>query len=392
MPTPNVLTMSDEDFLKDFHNLSTEAPTDVVETPVVVEDPAPVEDPTITEPVVADPVVDEPVVDETPNTDPPNDKPEGNEQPPADPVTPDPAVADPVATDPAVVPATPAVENPIDYKAAYESLIGRSFKAGGKEVKVNTPEEAMQLMQMGVGFHQNSAKLAQHRRIIETLKEHELLDESRINELIDISKKNPEAIAALVQSAGLEPHQLVPSGDAQPYTPGNHVLPDAQLQFRTSVEDIREQGGTEFLTHVAQDWDVTSRAEIFKDPAALPMLYGHKQAGIYDQISSEVDRRKVFDPSMANLPFIHAYLAVGRDMHEKGFLAPQQTEPTPTPTPKAPPPVPVAVRPAVASQPVTPNPAAAKAASVRSTPSPATTTPNFLTMPDDEFLKNHKVS
>lgn len=358
----NVLTMPDDEFLKDFDKLDTPAPveTPAAETPVV-ETPAPTEVQTPVEtPVVETPV--EPVAE-----------------------TPDPGVTPPVET-PAVE--TPAAETPaIDYAAAYSQIIGRTFKAGGKEVTVNTPEEAVQLMQMGVGFHQKSAKLAQHQRIIETLKEHELLDESRINELIDISKKNPEAIKALVQSAGLEPHQLIPSGDAQPYTPGNHVLPDEQLQFRTSVDNIREQGGTEFLTHVAQDWDVTSRAEVYKDPRALDLLYSHKQSGIYDKISSEVERRKVFDPSVANLPFVHAYLAVGNDMHEKGLLAPQQATPTPTPTPT---PVPVAVKPAVAPQPVTPNPAAAKAAPVRSTPSPASATPNYLTMSDDEFLKNHK--
>ena len=353
---PNsVLTMNDQEFLKDFNNLPEEAPAVVVETPVV-------ETPVVEEPVVETPVV-EPVVG-TPVTE----------------QTPDPAAVVPDGGTPPVV-EPPVVPDAIDYQAAYSQIIGKTFKAGGKEITVNTPEEAIQLMQMGVGFNQRMSQIAPHRRIIETLKEHGLLEESKINELIDISKKNPEAIVALVQSAGLEPHQLIPSGDAQPYTPGNHVLPEDQLQFRTSVDNIREQGGTEFLTHVAQDWDVTSRAEVYKDPNALSMIYGHKQMGVYDKISSEVERRKVFDPSVANLPFIHAYLAVGNDMHEKGLLAPQQEAPTP---------VPVVVKPAVASQPVTPNPAAAKAASVRSTPTPATATPNYLTMPDDEFLKAHK--
>jgi len=364
----NVLTMSDDEFRKEFDNISTEAPA-VVETPVVAETPVVEEEPPVVEtpetpevPVVETPVVETPAVVETP----------------------DPAVVTPPVVE--EQPATPA-ETPIDYQAAYSQIIGKTFKAGGKEITVNTPEEAVQLMQMGVGFHQSMSKIAPHRRIIETLKEHGLLDESKINELIDISKKNPEAIVALVQSAGLEPHQLIPSGDAQPYTPGNHVLPEEQLQFRTSVDSIREQGGTEFLTHVAQDWDVTSRAEVFKDPNALNLIFGHKQSGIYDKISSEVERRKVFDPSVANLPYIHAYLAVGNDMHEKGLLAPQQELPAQTPAVT---PVPVAVKPAVASQPVTPNPAAAKAASVRSTPTPATATPNYLTMSDAEFLKHHK--
>lgn len=353
---PDILTMNDEQFMKDFDNLSVEAPAAVVEVPVV-------------EPVVV-PVVEAPVVELVVEA----------------PVVPDPAVVVDPAAPVVEVPAAVVVPDPevIDYKAAYESLIGTTFKAGGKDVTVKTVEEAKQLMQMGVGFHGKMSKMAHAERIIETLRENDLLSEEKINELIDISKKNPEAIAALVQSAGLEPHQLLPSGDAPKYTPGDHVLPEAQLLFRHSVDNIREQGGTEFLTHVAQDWDVTSRAEVYKDPNALAMIYGHKQTGVYDKISSEVERRKVFDPSVASLPFIHAYLAVGNDMHEKGLLAPQQEITVPAAVP-----VPVIVKPAVASQPVIPNPAAAKAASVRQTPTPATAVPNFLTMSDEEFKKNH---
>ena len=346
-----VLTMNDAAFLKDFDNLPAE--------PAVVETP-PVEVPPIEEPPVEVPV-------ETPPTETPVETP---------------PVETPVVETPPVE--TPPVETPaIDYKAEYEKIIGKPIKAGGKEIVIASVDEAIKLAQMGVGFHGKMSKMAFAERIIETLRENDLLSEEKINELVDISKKNPEAIAALVQSAGLEPHQLLPSGDAPTYTPGNHVLPEAQLQFRTSVENIREQGGTEFLTHVAQDWDVTSRAEVYKDPNALTMIYGHKQSGLYDKISSEVERRKLFDPSLATTPFINAYLAVGNDMHEKGLLVPQQETPAPVVTP-------VAVKPAVASQPVIPNPAAAKAASVRTTPTPATATPNYLTMPDAEFLKEHK--
>ena len=360
---PDILTMPDDEFLKNINNLPGDTPPAVV-VETVVEEVLPEVVPPVEE-MATEPVLGEVV-------------------PPVE--TPDPdAVIPPV--DETVVP--PVEEDTTDYKALYGSIVGTEFKAGGKMIKVQTPEEARQLMQMGGGFHSAMAKIAPHRRIIETLKEHGLLDESKINELIDISKKNPEAIAALVQSAGLEPHQLIPSGDAQPYTPGNHVLPETQLQFRSSIETIREQGGTEFLTHVAETWDVTSRAEVFKDPRALHLVYEHKQDGTYDKISSEVERRKVFDPSVASLPFIHAYLAVGNDMHEKGLLAPQQEPTTPAPVVVTPTPVPVVVRPAVASQPLTPNPAAAKAAAVRSTPTPASATPNYLTMSDDEFKKNH---
>lgn len=339
----DIISMDDQEFLKSMNEMPdigdppSEAPVEVPETEV----------PAVTEETTA------PVVDDAP------------------------ASGDPEAE-------TPAGE--FDYKVAYESIVGKAFKANGKEMVVNTPEEAIQLMQMGAGYHKKMSQLGYANRIIETLKENDLLDESKINNLIDISKKNPEAIAALVRSAGIEPHQLDLDGDDAPtYTPGNHVLPEDQIRFRNSVENIREQGGEEFLSHVAQDWDVTSRAEIFKDPRALDMLYEHKQSGIYDKVFSEVERRKMFDPGLSNVPLIQAYLAVGNEMNERGLLGSNQQAPAAQAAI-----TPVATKPAVTPQSVAPNPAAAKAASVRSSTT-AKTEPNFLTMSDEEFMKHHSV-
>ena len=356
---PNILTMPDDEFLRTMDSLPETAEVPV-ETPEVLPDA---------------PVGETSTPDANVTVDPPEGAPEAVAE-----AAPEGSQAD----EPAAGGAVEGRETPqeIDYKAAYDAIFGRTFKAAGKDMQVRTPEEAIQLMQMGVGFNRKMSQMGYANRIIETLKENDLLDEAKINNLIDISKKNPEAIAALVQSAGIEPHTLIPEGDAPKYTPGNHVIPEDQVRFRTSIENIREQGGTEFLTHVAQDWDVTSRAEIFKDPRALDMLYDHKLSGIYDLVSSEVERRKLFDPALAEVPYIQAYLAVGNELNERGLLNNQPPSPPQVPTP-------VAVKAAVTPQPVTPNAAAARAASVRSSPAPATATPNYLTMSDAEFLKNH---
>ena len=364
----DVLTMSDEEFLRSAHEMPE------------LGDPVNPENPTA-------PAAEPPLGEEMPISE---QTPEAGNQPNTEGGEAVPAAAE--NTEEVSTPAESASSGEvqeIDYKAAYESIVGHPFKANGKEIRVNSPEEAVQLMQMGAGYHKKMSQLGYANRIIETLRENDLLDEGKINNLIDISRKNPEAIAALVRSAGIEPHQLDLDGDDAPqYTPGNHVLPEDQVRFRNSVDNIREQGGTEFLNHVAQDWDVTSRAEIFKDPRALDMLFEHKQSGVYDKVYAEVERRRMFDPSLSNMPLIHTYLAVGNEMNQRGLLGgnPQPAAPVaPSPT------TPVAVRSAVTPQPVAPNPAAAKAASVRSSPTPTNAIPNYLTMSDEEFMKNHRV-
>ena len=100
------------------------------------------------------------------------------------------------------------VETPqIDYKAEYERLT-QPFKANGKEIKVNSVEDAVELMQMGANYSKKMAALKPHLKLIKMLDKHGLMDESKLSYLIDLNGKNPEAIAKLVKDSGLDPMEM----------------------------------------------------------------------------------------------------------------------------------------------------------------------------------------
>ena len=81
----------------------------------------------------------------------------------------------------------------VDYKAEYEKLLA-PFKANGTDMQAQSVEDAIQLMQMGAGFHKKIAALKPAMKQVKLLEKHGLLDEDKLNYLIDLANKKPEAI------------------------------------------------------------------------------------------------------------------------------------------------------------------------------------------------------
>ena len=95
----------------------------------------------------------------------------------------------------------------VDYEAFYKKVMA-PFKANGKMITLRSPEEAIQLMQQGANFTKKMQAIAPHRKLLIMLENNGLLDESKINYLIDLDKKNPEAIKKLVKDAGIDPKDI----------------------------------------------------------------------------------------------------------------------------------------------------------------------------------------
>ena len=92
----------------------------------------------------------------------------------------------------------------IDYKKEYERLTA-SFKANGKDISVANVDEAISLMQMGANYNKKMAALKPNLKLLKLLENNKLLDESKISYLIDLDKKNPEAITKLLKDSGIDP-------------------------------------------------------------------------------------------------------------------------------------------------------------------------------------------
>lgn len=389
----NILAMSDDDF----GNLTAPpAPAgEVVETPPEAEEQPAAAEAAAEETPSAAVVAEE---DETPPKDTskdgnlPNDE---SEQPnPADAATSEtpPAAAGKdeagkeVKKDDATPPSgseTAAADTPPDYKAMYETLMA-PLKANGKTIELKSPQDAIQLMQMGANYTRKMQAIAPHRKVLMMLENSGLLDEGRLSSLIDLDKnrKNPEVIKKLLKDAGIDPLDIDMKVDST-HREGNHGVSDAEADFVAALDDVKSlEGGTDTLNVINTQWDQASKEVLWKSPEVIAVINEQRGNGMYDRISAEIDRQRVLGILPANVPFIHAYKKVGDELAAAGAFADldQKSAQKPAATP-------------VAKTVQTPKPAVANggkasaAASTRSTPKPAAPIVNVLAMSDEDFLK-----
>lgn len=209
-----------------------------------------------------------------------------------------------------------------------------SFKANGRDMQVETPEEALRLMQMGAGHLKYQAKVRPALAIEQTLKNNKI-DQARLNFLIDCANGKPEAIKKLVRDAKIEPYDIDTTeeslqADAN-YLPTNHVVSENDLLLSETIGTVQgTPTGDAMLRVIRSEWDDSSRTKLVEDPEILNILVSQKDAGIYDQITSEVDRRRALGKLAANTSWLDAYHQVGSDMDKSGaFTSGQESTHSP---------------------------------------------------------------
>lgn len=273
----------------------------------------------------------------------------------------------------------------VNYEQFYQQIM-KPFKANGKMIELKSPEEAVQLMQMGANYTRKMQDIQPHRKMLLMLENNGLTDPDKLSFLIDIEKGNPDAIKKLLKDKGVDPMSIDTSEDST-YLVGNHKVSDDEANFRGVLDELSSNPeGKATLQAVNSTWDQASKEVLWKEPQVMQAIHEHRESGIYDRISGEVNRLRTLGQIPAETPFIHAYKAVGDKMQAEGQLAdlasPGSTTAA-TPAAKDP----IATRVAAPKTAVTNGDAASAAAATRSTPVKAGKAVNYLSMSDDDFLK-----
>lgn len=264
-----------------------------------------------------------------------------------------------------------------DYKSKYEELLA-PFKANGKDIKVDTAEDLRRLAQMGVGYNAKMAALKPVRKIAKMLENEGLLDESKINYLIDLSKNNPDAINKLVKDSGINPLDL-DTESTEGYKPNTYTVEDNQLELDEALIDLEQSPtGQRAIDVVSNKWDKASQRVLVTNPAYMRDLEAHIQNGVYDKVMEVVERDRLLGRIPQGVSDLEAYNFIGNQLHAQGAFAD-----TPASTPKA------------TEQKPKAKPANSKrksrkraAASTRSKPATTKQMPDsFLDMDDAEFEK-----
>lgn len=282
-----------------------------------------------------------------------------------------------------------------EAEAPTAFTIPTTFKANGKDIQLRSEDEAVKLMQMGANYTREMQKLAPQRKLLMMLQNNGL-DESKLNFLIDLDKKNPDAIKKLIQDAGIDPLDFDASSGNE-YLPTDHSVSTQEATFRSTLESLSvEENGKETIAEINTKWDDTSKQAVWQNPELMTIMHEQRASGVYGLISSEIERRVTLGTIPAGTPFLEAYRIVGDELSkEAGGPAsegkdgaesgqngggsgqiPANTGPTP-----------VATRAAAPKANVSNDDKAKAASPTRTSPAPAKTAVNFLAMPDEEFMK-----
>ena len=208
----------------------------------------------------------------------------------------------------------------VDYKAEYGKLF-EPFKAAGKEVTAKSIAEIQSLMKMGVDYSEKMRDMKVHRKTLKMLENNGLLDEAKLSYLIDLEKKNPEAIAKLIKDSELDPLSL--DLENNKYTPNDYKVNDAEVELDDVIARIQATDSfTETLDIVRTKWDEVSKGTLGSKPHLLERLNSHVADGTYARVQAEVDRVRTFG-GLTGLTDLDAYTQVGQLMMDRGeFNAP----------------------------------------------------------------------
>ena len=267
---------------------------------------------------------------------------------------------------------------------AYAKIMA-PFKANGRDFTPKDPDEVVRLMQMGANYAKKMQTLRPNLRMVKMLENKNLLDEEKLNFLIDLNDRNPQAIQKLLHDSKIDPLDLDTS-ETPKYTPTNHSVSDAQYQFQETLTDLTStSGGSETVQIINQSWDKASKEAVFEDPKILPLIHEQRENGIYDRITDELERQKLLG-KFGDMPFIHAYKAVGDYLHKRGELIPTtQTDQSGNVAQETPRQM-VETRTAKPRTNLANSDRAAKTAMTRSTPSPAKKSFDPMSMSDEEIM------
>ena len=215
----------------------------------------------------------------------------------------------------------------IDFEGAYNRIMS-PFKASKRMMKVDNIDDAIALMQKGADYNQKMQALSPNLKIISMLEKEDLLDASKLNNLIDLSKKNPKAIAKLIKDSGIDPLDIDTEKDVD-YKPTDYGVSDKEFRLNQVLDDIKDSPSfNKTLNILSKEWDGESKKVISDNPGIISIINDHVDNGVYDKVQSIVDSERAVG-RLNDVPDIVAYRQVAEYLQHQGTLVPEGHVDTP---------------------------------------------------------------
>ena len=204
-----------------------------------------------------------------------------------------------------------------EIKQFFEKVTS-PFKANGQEMQIKDADDVIRLMQMGANYNKKMAALKPALKVSKMLERNKLLDEERISFLIDLDKKDPAAIKKLLKDSNIDPMDLdLEEGDSYKLS-NKYSIDDKEIALDTVIEEIKDTPTySKTLDVISNQWDDQSRNIVANEPELLRVINDHMQNGIYEVISTEVEKERTLG-RLNGLPVIQAYKAIGDAIDARG--------------------------------------------------------------------------
>ena len=264
----------------------------------------------------------------------------------------------------------------VDFEAAYKRITS-PFKASKRMMQVNNVDDAIALMQKGADYHNKMKTIAPHLKMVSMLEKEGLLDQAKLNNLIDISKKDPKAISQLIKDSGIDPLDI-DTDEEVGYKPTNYGISDKEFQINQAIDDIRDTPSFDkTISVLAKEWDDESKKLISDNPAIIGIINEHVYNGVFDKVQSVMDTERAL--GRLQMPDVEAYRQVAEHLFNSGAIV-QEGQVNQSPNASVPK---TKARDDVAIK----QKRKAAASTKKTTTKNATVPPNYLNMTDEEFMK-----
>ena len=209
-------------------------------------------------------------------------------------------------------------EEVLTPEMAFYREVTAPFKANNTQVQIKDSKDAIRLMQMGLNYNEKMANLKPHMRILRSLDKAGLLDESKLNHLIDLADHKPEAIAQLIKDSQVDTYSL-PDLEEQPYQVQDHMLSQQQVDFEETVNNISGSNYGSAVLQAVHKWDEVSMQTLFQNPMYLEQLTEQKETGLFDDAISMIKQGLALGKLDSNKPMVDLYNDVASYLlHQEG--------------------------------------------------------------------------
>lgn len=198
----------------------------------------------------------------------------------------------------------------------FRELLTKPFKASGREVVFKDPQDILRLMQQGFDYQKKMAGFKPQKRIIKTLEQHGLLDEAKLNQLIELSQGKPEAVAQFLKDRNIDTYEL-PDVEEKPHQYGNYMVDDQRIDFEEKVNELRgSQYGNAVLSFVNSLPD-EDFATIFSNQSILDDLTFHAQSGLLDDALNQLAADHAVGKVPSDMSALDAYNAISGYLYQQ---------------------------------------------------------------------------